>query len=81
MIEKKIKIERLSSIHFERVFNYYSLNKKHLEPWEPTRKNGYYSLDFHIKRTKERLDLMKINKSMHFILLNNIKYQFILCRT
>ena len=61
----------------ERIIHYYKLNKEHLEPWEPTRAKDYYTLDFHIKRTDERLDLMKKNQSMHFILINNIEDEII----
>ena len=71
------KLEIISSKYYHSIYNYYKSNKEHLEPWEPTRAKDYYTLDFHIKRTDERLDLMKKNQSMHFILINNIEDEII----
>ena len=71
------KLDLLSKKYYQLIYKYYKSNRDHLEPWEPTRKKGYYTLGFHIKRTNERLDLMKINESMHFILLNNTKNEMI----
>ena len=71
------KLEILSSNYYQLLFNYYKNNKDHLEPWEPTRADNYYTLDFHIDRTNDRIDLIKGKKSMHFILLNNAKSEII----
>jgi len=71
------KLEIISSKYYHSIYNYYKSNKEHLEPWEPTRAKDYYTLDFHIKRTDERLDLIKKNQSMHFILINNIEDEII----
>ena len=73
MIDKRIKIEILSRVHFKRVFNYYSLNKKHLEPWGSKRTDDYYTLQYHIDRCKNRVELMNKKESMHFILLYKLK--------
>ena len=70
-------IETISIKQYQLLFNYYCSNKEHLEPWEPTRVNNYYTLDFHINRTNNRIDLIKKKKSMHFILLNNQKTEII----
>ena len=70
-------IETILTKHYQLLFNYYCSNKEHLEPWEPTRVNNYYTLYFHINRTTNRLDLIKKKKSMHFILLNNLKTEII----
>ena len=70
-------IETISTEHYQLLFNYYSYNKHHLEPWEPTRDKNYYNLNFHISRTNDRLDLINKKKSMHFILLNNPKTKII----
>ena len=67
----------ISPKYYQLLFNYYNDNKNHLEPWEPTRAENYYSLDFHIKRTDERLQLMAENKSMHFIMLNDSKNEIL----
>ena len=70
-------LETISTKYYELLFNYYSYNKEHLEPWEPTRANNYYTLNFHIQRINNRIDLINKNKSMHFILLNNIRTEII----
>ena len=64
-------IERLNLDCTESLLHYYSSNRDHLEPWEPTRASEYYTLGFHIHRTQERLKLMNERKSLHYILLNN----------
>ena len=76
MLIKKITnftLEKISPKYYQLLFNYYNDNKNHLEPWEPTRVENYYSLDFHIKRIDERLKLMNENKSMHLFMLNDSK--------
>ena len=70
-------LEKISSKHYELLFNYYNSNKEHLESWEPTRTDNYYTLDFHIQRTNDRINLINKKKSMHFILLNKLKPEII----
>ena len=70
-------IERLNLDYIESLLHYYSSNKDHLEPCEPTRASAYYTLNFHIHRTQERIKLMDEKKSMHFILLNNSRNEII----
>lgn len=74
---EKFIIKTLSTEHYQLLFNYYNYNKHHLEPWEPKRNKNYYSLDFHINRTNDRLNLINNKKSMHFVLLNNYKTKII----
>ena len=70
-------LEKISSKYYQLLFNYYYSNKKHLDPWEPTRADNYYTLEFHINRTDERLQLMNEKKSMHFIMLNDSKSEIL----
>ena len=51
-------LEKISPKYYQLLFNYYNGNKNHLELWEPTRMDNYYTLEFHINRTDERLQLM-----------------------
>ena len=64
-------LEKISPQYYQLLFKYYNGNKNHLELWEPTRTDNYYTLEFHINRTDERLQLMDEKKSMHFIILND----------
>ena len=48
-------LEKISPKYYQLLFNYYNGNKNHLELWEPTRIDNYYTLEFHINRTDERL--------------------------
>ena len=68
-----MKLGKLSSKYCDLIFNYYNSNKNHLEHWEPTREKNYYTLDFHIRRTNDRMKLIKQKKSMYFVLLNDSK--------
>ena len=51
-------LEMISPKYYQLLFNYYNGNKNHLELWEPTRIDNYYTLEFHINRTNKRLQLM-----------------------
>jgi len=73
----KFTLEKISPKYYQLLFNYYNGNKNHLEPWEPTRAENYYTLEFHIDRTDERLQLMNEKKSMHFIMLNDSKSEIL----
>ena len=70
-------LEKISPKYYQLLFNYYNGNKNHLELWEPTRIDNYYTLEFHINRTDERLQLMDEKKSMHFIMLNDSKSEIL----
>ena len=70
-------LEKISPKYYQLLFNYYNGNKNHLELWEPTRIDNYYTLEFHINRTDERLQLMDEKKSMHFIMLNDSKNEIL----
>ena len=70
-------LEKISPQYYQLLFNYYNDNKNHLEPWEPTRADNYYTLEFHIIRTDEQLQLMDEKKSMHFIMLNDSKCEIL----
>lgn len=37
----------------EEIFNFYIRNKEHLEPWEPTKEPGFFSLEYHEMLAKE----------------------------
>ena len=51
-------LEKISPKYYQLLFNYYNGNKNHLELWEPTRIDNYYTLEFHINRTDERMGIM-----------------------
>ena len=70
-------LEKISPKYYKLSFNYYNGNKNHLEFWEPTRAENYYTLEFHINRTDDRLQLMEEQKSMHFIMLNDPKSEIL----
>ena len=70
-------LEKISPKYYQLLFNYYNGNKNHLEPWEPTRIDNFYTLEFQINRTDERLQLMDEKKSMHFIMFNDSKSEIL----
>jgi ribosomal-protein-alanine N-acetyltransferase len=78
MQSKDFELEILNLNHATLQVEYYSINKDHLEVWEPERlPDKFYTLKFQQNKMKELLDLMKEGQSMHFIMLNKSKTQMI----
>jgi len=74
MQSKNFKLEILNLNHAALQVEYYSLNKDHLEVWEPERSpNKFYTLKFQQNKIKELLDFIKKGESMHFVMLNKSK--------
>ena len=70
MQSKNFDIEILKLNHVPLLLDYYSSNKEHLEIWHPTTPEGFYTLEYQTNKVKERINLIKEGKSIHFLMFD-----------
>ena len=60
-----IRVVRLEDAEFMR--DYYERNRAHLEAWEPSREDSFYSLDFWRQSIEESLELAQQDLGYRFV--------------
>ena len=70
---RNFTIEILSLEHVTLRVDYYSSNKEHLEIWHPTTPEGFYTFKYQHRKVKDNIDLINDGKSMHFVMIDNLK--------
>lgn len=61
----RLKLKILEPKYADRVLEFYIQNKKHLEPWEPERPEGFYTFAYQYVFLEELIESFKSGKSLN----------------